>query len=117
MTPQRGATRAVRAPRARTDLYSALADPTRRQILDLLRDGEQPVNSLVPAFRMTRSAISQHLSVLREAGLVRERRVGRERRYRLDARPLRHVSRWIAPYEKFWDEALDKLGDALDREP
>src|ERR1051325_2773731 len=96
------------------DVYGALADPTRRQLLDLLTHGEQHVNGLVPAFRMTRSAVSQHLAILREAGLVQERRVGRERRYRLQARPLKHVYQWLARYERFWDKALDKLGHTLD---
>ena len=99
------------------DVFSALADPTRRQILDALRNGEQSVSAIVPAFRMTRSAVSQHLGVLRQAGLVRERRVGRERRYRVDARPLQHVYRWLSHYERFWDRALDRLDESLSRIP
>ena len=109
--------RAVRRSRRHenVDVFTALADPTRRQILDALSHGEQSVSAIVPAFRMTRSAVSQHLGVLREAGLVRERRVGRERRYRIDGRPLQHVYRWLSHYERFWDRALDRLDESLDR--
>jgi len=117
-TRARGANKVERArSRDPVDVFNALADPTRRQILDALRHGEQSVSAIVPAFRMTRSAVSQHLGILREAGLVRERRVGRERRYRIDGRPLRHVYRWLSHYERFWDQALDRLDDSLARMP
>ena len=77
------------------DVYTAIADPTRRGLLDLLAEGERPVKRLAEPFAMTRPAVSQHLRVLREAGLVTERRVGRERRYRLRAAPLREVDEWV----------------------
>ncbi len=73
------------------DVFDAIASPVRREILDLLRRGEQPVRDLAASFAMSRPAVSQHLRVLRAAGLVSEERVGRERRCRLDARPLRAV--------------------------
>jgi len=97
-------------------VYAALADPTRRRLLDLLRDGDRPVNDLVAEFRVSRPAISQHLRTLREAGLVKETRVGRERHYRLHAHALRNVQRWIARYEQFWDTKLTRLAVTLDKE-
>ena len=96
-------------------MYAAIADPTRRRLLAMLREGELPVNRLAAAFDVSRPAISQHLRVLREAGVVAERRVGRERRYRLRAVALREVSRWVRQYERFWSNKLTKLGDYLDR--
>ena len=95
-------------------VYEAIADPTRRSILDALAAGEQPVNRLAEPFVMSRPAVSQHLRVLREAGLVRERRVGRERRYSLDATPLGEVAIWIATYRRFWANRMDRLGAVLE---
>jgi DNA-binding transcriptional ArsR family regulator len=97
-------------------VYDAIADPTRRRILDLLRDRELPVNALADSFRVSRPAISQHLSVLRRAELVRERRVGRERRYRLHPLALRDVATWLRRYERFWTTRLGRLGQFLDTE-
>src|SRR5437868_4846716 len=102
---------------ASNDVFQAIADPTRRCILDLLGSGEQPVTSLARQFDMTLSAISQHIRVLREVGLVAVRRVGRERRYRLKAQPLKEVSDWVQHYERFWQGKLDALGDHLERNP
>jgi DNA-binding transcriptional ArsR family regulator len=101
---------------AKHDAFAALADPTRRRLLELLARSELRVNDMARRFDVSRPAISQHLRVLRDAGLVRETRVGRERHYRLRARPLRHVYDWVRRYEKFWDESLRKLGDTLDRD-
>ena len=84
------------------DIFAAVADPTRRRLLDLLSVGEQAVNELAELFRISRPAISQHLRVLREVGAVAERRVGRERRYRLRPAALREVAAWIARYERLW---------------
>lgn len=102
------------AEKTSADTFHAIADPTRRRLLELLAERERPVNSLSEAFTMTRPAISQHLRILREAGLVAERRVGRERQYRLRAEPLREVSEWVNQYERFWQERLDALGEHLD---
>ena len=99
------------------DVYQAIADPTRRRLLDLLTAGERPVNNLARPFAMSRPAVSQHLRVLREAGLVAERRVGRERRYSLRAAPLREVYDWVAHYDRFWREHLGKLGEYLKENP
>jgi DNA-binding transcriptional ArsR family regulator len=79
-------------------VYRAIADPTRRRILELLSHREAPVGDLTARFRMTQPALSQHLRVLREAGLVRVRRQGRLRVYSLDAAPLREVHDWLGSY-------------------
>jgi DNA-binding transcriptional ArsR family regulator len=102
---------------ANTDVFSAIADPTRRRLLDLLGGGDQSVNSLAGNFEVSVSAISQHLRLLREVGLVTVHRSGRERWYRLDAKPLRRVVDWVAHYERFWEEKLDALGEHLERNP
>ena len=95
-------------------VFTAIADPTRRAILDLLRQGEQPVKQIAQPFSMSFSAISQHLSVLCEAGLVIQRKEGRQRFYRLNPEPLKQVSDWVNHYEQFWQEKLDVLGDYLE---
>ena len=96
------------------DVFRAVADPTRRAILDLLAEGELAVKDLQPAFRISQPGLSQHLRVLREAGLVSERRAGRLRIYRLEAEPLAGLRGWLERYERFWDERFDRLGRALD---
>src|SRR6266542_4280069 len=101
-------------PAATEDVFRAIADGTRRRLLDGLRGGEQPVGTLAAAFAVSPSAVSQHLAVLRAAGLVRERRAGRQRLYRIRAAPLQEVADWIAAYERFWERKLDALGRYLD---
>jgi DNA-binding transcriptional ArsR family regulator len=96
------------------DVFRAIADPTRRQLIALLATGEHPVKELAAPFAMTRPAISQHLAVLLQAGLVSERRVGRERRYCLRPDPLREVRDWVVQFERFWIARLDALGRYLD---
>lgn len=95
------------------DVFYAIADPTRRALLDLLAEGEEPVNSLAERFAMTRPAISQHLAILLRTRLVRARRVGRERRYRLRPKPLEQIYNWVALYERFWTAKLEALGSHL----
>jgi DNA-binding transcriptional ArsR family regulator len=102
---------------ARDAVFRALADPTRRAILERLRRREHGVGALCEPFDMTQPAISQHLRVLSEAGLVRSRRRGRERIYSLSARPLRQAFDWLAHFESFWNDRLDALGDHLDDDP
>ncbi|MCA9255027.1 MAG: winged helix-turn-helix transcriptional regulator, partial [Phycisphaerales bacterium] len=87
-------------------VFRAISDPTRRAILDLLAAGERAVSDLLKPFRMTQPAVSQHLRVLREAGLVSERREGRRRVYKLEAEPIRAVYDWAAHYERFWTRKL-----------
>lgn len=104
-------------PAASTDIFQAIADPTRRALLDRLRDGEQPVKQLAEPFNMSLPAISQHLQILCEAGLVEVRKAGRQRLYRLNPEPLKEVSDWITHYEQFWQEKLDALGKYLEENP
>jgi len=94
------------------DVFQAIADPTRRQLLRLLVEREQPVGALASSFQMTLPAVSQHLRVLREAGLVAVRPAGRERYYRVTPEPLQEVAAWAAP---FWRDKLAALGDYLER--
>lgn len=98
------------------DVYRAIADPTRRAILDRLRSGPVPVNALASDFRQSRPAISKHLRVLRTAHLVRERRCGRERRYYLEPEPLRDIAAWIEEYRVFWQTNLTSLKRRLESE-
>ncbi len=91
------------------DVFQALADPTRRAILTLLRQGSQPVNGIASDFPISRPAISRHLRVLREADLVTEIKVGRNRLYELNAGPLKHVDDWLAHYRHMWQHQLRNL--------
>ena len=94
---------------AALDPFRAIADPTRRALLDRLRAGPAAVNTLAAAFDQTRPAISRHLRVLRAAHLVREEPVGRERIYRLEAQGLQPVSGWLEGYRAFWQQSLGNL--------
>jgi DNA-binding transcriptional ArsR family regulator len=98
---------------AHLEVFQAIADPTRRALLDLLREGERPVKSLVERFPISQPAISQHLRVLRQARLVSERRAGRQRFYRLEGEALAQVADWLAHYEEFWKARLAALGRHL----
>jgi DNA-binding transcriptional ArsR family regulator len=95
-------------------VFHAIADPTRRDLLILLRDGERSASDLAAPFDVTRSAVSQHLGVLLEAGLVARRRAGRRRLYSLRAEPLREVHSWVHIFSEFWDGRLEHLGEYLD---
>jgi len=89
--------------------FQALADPTRRAVLDLLRRGSQPAGEIASAFPVSRPAISKHLRLLRRAHLVREHREGRHRVYQLNPEPLRAVDSWIEQYRSFWTANLNSL--------
>src|SRR6266516_6248071 len=93
----------------RRDVFQALADPTRRAILTLLQRGSQPVGSIARDFPISRPAISRHLRILREAELVTEIKVGRNRLYELNARPLKNVDDWLAHYRHMWQHQLRNL--------
>ena len=101
---------------AATDVFTAIADPTRRTILQTLGGGEQPVSALAAQFEVSLSAISQHIRILREAGLVTARKSGRERLYHLNPVALKPVAEWIAFYEPFWSDKLDALETYLDEQ-
>lgn len=104
------------AGRAHADVFRAIADPTRRAILDRLRAGPAPVNALASDFEQTRPAISKHLRVLKDASLVTERRSGRERLYELHPRPLQQVAGWVEGYRAFWLGNLNNLKRYLENE-
>lgn len=98
-------------------VFAAIADPTRRQILDRLGRSELTVNEIAEPFHVSQPAISQHLRVLREAGLVSRRKEGRFRRYRLNGGALREVYDWVLHYRRFWTGNLTGLGKYLDEQP
>ena len=97
-----------------TTAFEVLAEPSRRAIMDLLLAGERPVGDLVSELQMSQPAVSRHLRVLREAGLVRARIDAQRRLYRIEAAPLRGVDEWLAPYRRLWASRLDALGEHLD---
>lgn len=110
------ALRAVKGGSVR-DVYSAIADPTRREMIALLAEtDEAPLHEITPRFDMGRTAVSKHLSVLKQAGLVAERKVGRETRHRLTPEPLQEVQQWVNHYEMFWTARLDQLKALLEGE-
>jgi DNA-binding transcriptional ArsR family regulator len=94
--------------------FEVLAEPRRRQILDLLRDRERPVGELVTALAVSQPAMSKHLRVLREVGLVEVRVDAQQRLYRVRAEPLQEIDEWIAPYRALWNSSLDGLERHLD---
>ena len=96
-----------------TDAFNAVAEPRRRQILDLLAYGERPVSELVDLSGLAQPQVSKHLRVLREVDLVRVRDAGRQRLYRLNAAPLRPIRDWLRTYEQAWDDRLDLMDAVL----
>nr|WP_206110369.1 metalloregulator ArsR/SmtB family transcription factor [Paenibacillus aquistagni] len=99
------------------DVFDAIADPTRRRLVRLLAEtDEMPLHELTAHFQMGRTAVSKHLTILKEAGLVLDRKVGRETRYRLNASPLQEVQDWVAFYSKFWSTNMLRLKQLLEEE-
>jgi DNA-binding transcriptional ArsR family regulator len=94
--------------------FRALGEPHRVEILDLLRDGEQPVGQLVQRLGLSQPAVSKHLRVLKEAGLVESRIDAQRRLYRIRAEPLAELDDWLEPYRRLWETHLDKLEAHLD---
>ena len=94
-----------------SDVFNAIAEPQRREILVLLRAGEGSVTELAQELGMTLPGASKHLRVLREVGLVRGRKAGKQRLYGLDARGLRSVHEWTGGFERFWNESFDRLDE------
>ena len=97
-----------------TDAFNAIAEPRRRQILDLLADGERPVNDLVHALGLAQPQVSKHLRVLREVGAVEVRDAGRQRLYRLNGPALKPVHDWVKSYERLWSDRFDQLDAVLE---
>jgi DNA-binding transcriptional ArsR family regulator len=100
----------------RVDEFAVLAEPTRREILDLLRSSDRNVGQLVAALGVAQPALSKHLRVLREAGFVSCRTEAQQRIYRIEERPLRALDRWIAPYRLLWTNLLDAPERHLDQQ-
>lgn len=98
-----------------SDAFNAIAEPRRRDILTLLRDGERPVADLAERLGMTQPQTSKHLRVLREVGLVAVREAGKQRVYGLDARGLRPIHEWTGGFEQFWNGSFDRLDAYLQR--
>jgi len=98
-----------------TDVFSAIGDPTRRKVLEMLTRRNFAAGEIAMHFRISRPAVSQHLHVLRRAKLVDVRRRGRERIYRLNPEPLQEVYDWVEHYRKFWNSRMSALGEYLDR--
>jgi DNA-binding transcriptional ArsR family regulator len=99
------------------DVFNAIADPTRRQLIHLLAEADElPLHELTAQFPMGRTAVSKHLTILKEADLVHDRKVGRETRFRLNASPLREVQDWVAFYNKYWSSNMLRLSQLLEEE-
>lgn len=105
--------RMVRTSEREQDVFGAISHPVRRRILDLLMVADQPVNALAGHFKMSRPAVSQHLRILLDAGLVTEQRHGRERRYHFVPEQLGPVRSWLQQYDRFWDDRLKRLQNLL----
>jgi DNA-binding transcriptional ArsR family regulator len=103
----------VRTADPNPDVFGAISHPARRHILDLLAETDRSVSALAGHFQMSRPAVSQHLRILLDAGLVTEQRFGRERRYHFVPERLAPVREWMAQYERFWDDRLGKLQKLL----
>jgi DNA-binding transcriptional ArsR family regulator len=97
-----------------TDAFNAVAEPRRRQILDVLASGERPVNDLVARLGLAQPQVSKHLRVLREVGLVEVREEGRQRMYRMNGRPLKPIHDWVKDYERSWSQRFDRLDVVLE---
>ena len=96
------------------DAFNAVAEPRRRQILDVLAGGESPVNDLVNRLGLAQPQVSKHLRVLREVGLVEVREEGRQRMYRLNGRSLKPIHDWVKNYQRSWDERYKALDEVLE---
>jgi DNA-binding transcriptional ArsR family regulator len=94
--------------------FELVAEPSRRQILDLLRERARPVGELVKLLGLSQPGVSKHLRLLRDAGLVRVRRDGQRRWYELEPEPLAELDQWLEPYRRLWDDRLDRLERHLD---
>jgi DNA-binding transcriptional ArsR family regulator len=100
-----------------TTVFEVLAEPNRRQLLELLRATERPVGELVAELGVSQPAVSKHLRVLRDAGLVEVRSKAQQRLYRVRLEPLRAVDEWLEPYRRLWESRLDDLDRHLDLMP
>ena len=97
------------------DPFNAVAEPRRRQLIQAMGEQEYSVNELVELLGWNQPSVSKHLGVLKEVGLVKERRVGRQRMYRVIAERLKPIFEWVAPFEKIWSERFDRLDVVLEK--
>jgi len=95
------------------DPFNAVAEPKRRRLLEVLGARELSVNEIVEKLGWSQPTVSKHLGVLKQVGLVRERRVGRQRMYRVNAEQLKPIYDWVAPFERYWSESFDRLDEVL----
>lgn len=95
------------------DPFNAVAEPKRRQLLEAIGTRELPVNAIVELLGWPQPMVSKHLRVLKQVGLVSERRVGRQRMYSIDAERLKPIFDWVTPFERYWSESFDRLDDVL----
>lgn len=97
------------------DPFNAVAEPKRRQVLEALGDKERSVNEIVELLRWNQPVVSKHLKVLKQVGLVSERRVGRQRLYRVNAERLKPIFDWVTPFERYWSERFERLDEVLQK--
>ena len=95
------------------DPFNAVAEPKRRQVLETIGAGERSVNEIVGLLKWPQPMVSKHLTVLKHVGLVNERRVGRQRLYRVNAQRLKLIHDWVSPFERYWSDSFDRLDDVL----
>ncbi len=95
------------------DPFNAVAEPKRRELLEVLEDRELSVNELVARLGWAQPTVSKHLGVLKQVGLVSERRAGRQRLYRVNAQQLKTIHDWVSPFERYWSESYDRLDEVL----
>ncbi|MHC0038219.1 ArsR/SmtB family transcription factor [Pseudoneobacillus sp. C159] len=98
------------------DVFQAIADPTRREVIRLLSEEEMPISAITSHFPMSRTAIAKHLQILSQAEIVCGRKVGREKRYRLQPESLLELKHWLSYYEQFWNNKLTKLKYVIENE-
>lgn len=102
------------APAEKHDVFKAIADPTRREVLRLLSENERPISEITSHFSMSRTAVTKHLQILAEAELISGRKEGREKIYQLHPEPLNEVKQWLSYYEKFWSNKLSILKNLVE---
>jgi DNA-binding transcriptional ArsR family regulator len=96
------------------DPFNAVAEPKRRQVLEVIGSGELSVNEIVKKLGWTQPMVSKHLGVLKQVGLVEERKAGRQRLYRVNAERLKPIYEWVVPFERYWSERFDRLDQVLE---
>ena len=98
-------------------LFTVLANPVRRRMLEILMEGSRTAGSLAGEFELSRPAVSEHIGILHKAGLLEDEKQGREIRYSLNAAPMAEVRAWLEPFENYWRERLKSLSDMLEEKP